>query len=114
MAKLPEDIVNRVFNLQKQMLLFINDAGVTELALFEQFGETEETLPELTELQNIRERADLYYSRFSIVLKRIFETQPIASRANLELLQRTIAEAEANAEAMQASLQDVKRNWNLR
>ena len=58
MAKLPEDIVNRVFNLQKQMLLFINDAGVTELALFEQFGETEETLPELTELQNIRERAE--------------------------------------------------------
>ncbi|VXD17976.1 conserved hypothetical protein [Planktothrix serta PCC 8927] len=47
MAKLPEDIVNRVFNLQKQMLLLINDAGVTELAIFEKFGETVETLPEL-------------------------------------------------------------------
>ncbi len=37
----------------------------------------------------------------------------MASHANLELLERTMAEAEANAEAMQASIQEVNRNWNL-
>ena len=41
------------------------------------------------------------------------ESQPMASHANLELLERTMAEAEANAEAMQASIQEVNRNWNL-
>jgi hypothetical protein len=113
MANLPEEIVTKVFSLQRQMLVLMDEAGAAELALFERVGETEETLPELGELQNIRERADGYYSRFSTVLRRIFDSQPRANRANLELLARTISEVQVNAEAMRASIEEVKRNWNL-
>jgi hypothetical protein len=53
--------------LQKQFLAAIDDATAIEFIIFEQFGETDVTIPELQELQNIRERADFYYSRFHIV-----------------------------------------------
>ncbi|MGK7874505.1 MAG: hypothetical protein AB4426_14715 [Xenococcaceae cyanobacterium] len=113
MAKLSDETITTVLNLQRQFLERIDEATAIEFALFEQFGETEATIPELEELQNIRERADSYYSRFYTVLRRIYESQPVASNANLELLARTIQEAQATTEAIRASIQDIKRNWNL-
>ncbi len=47
------------------------------------------------------------------MLRRIFDSQPTASRANLELLFRTVAEVQLNAEAMQASIEEVKKNWSV-
>jgi hypothetical protein len=113
MARLSEETITKIFDLQRQFLDRINEATATEFILFEQHGETEETMSELNELQNIRERADLYYSRFHIILRRIYESQPVASNANLELLAQTIEEAEAVSEATFASIQEIKRNWNL-
>jgi ribosomal protein S19E (S16A) len=70
-------------------------------------------MSELNELYNIRERADSYYSRFHIILRRIYESQPVASNANLELLAQTIEKAQAVSEATAASVREIKRNWNL-
>ncbi len=69
MAKLPDETLTTVFNLQRQLLERIDEATATGFTLFEQFGETEETIPELNELQSIRERADTYYSRFYTTLR---------------------------------------------
>lgn len=113
MAKLPEEIIDTVLNLQKQLLEQIDSATQTEYILLEQFGETEESLPELEELQTLKERTDAYYSRFYVTLRRIYESQPIASRDMLELLFRSIYEAELTIEAVQASIRDIKRNWSL-
>lgn len=84
-----------------------------EYVIFERFEETEETISELNELQNIRERADFYYSRFHTILRLIYSSQPVASRANLELLTQTIEEAEATTQALKASIQEIKRNWSI-
>ena len=113
MAKLSDEIVARILNLQRQLLELIDEATATELTLLEQFGETEETIRELELLQNARERADTYYSRFYVTLRRIYESQPLASRDIVELLTRFINEAEATVEAVGATIQEIRRDFNL-
>jgi hypothetical protein len=51
-------------------------------------GETAETLPELEELQNIRERLLSSYSRVNTLLLRVTQSQPIAAVDMLNLLDR--------------------------
>lgn len=113
MARLAAETLRNIFSLQQQLLEQIDEARAVEFVLLEQFGETEETIPELDELQSIRERADSYYSRFYVILRQIYDAQPVASRDILELLARYINEADATIEAIQASIEDIKRNWNL-
>lgn len=113
MARLPAETLRTIFSLQQQLLEQIDDARAVEFVLLEQFGETEETIPELDELQSIRERADAYYSRFYVTLRRIYDAQPLASRDILELLSRSINEATAALAATTANVQEIKRNWNL-
>ena len=62
---------------------------------------------------NIRERATSAYSRLSSLLLRISEFQPIAPPATLELLAQTIDQAEATADAGDATIQEAKSDWNL-
>ena len=68
---------------------------------------------ELEELQNARERLHAPYSRLNTLLLGILESQPTASTAMLDLLMRTIEQAEATVDAVRASVQEVKRIWNL-
>ncbi|MFB2892381.1 hypothetical protein ACE1CI_05480 [Aerosakkonemataceae cyanobacterium BLCC-F50] len=113
MARLPAETLRNIFNLQQQLLEQIDEARAVEFVLIEQFGETEETIPELDELQSIRERADSYYSRFYVTLRRIYDAQPVASRDMLELVTRSMDEATAALAATTANVQEIKRNWNL-
>lgn len=77
--------------------------------LLADYGETEETIPELDKLQSVRERADSYYTRFYITLRRIYEAHP----DSLKLVAKYIEDAEVTIEVIQASIQDIRRNWNL-
>jgi hypothetical protein len=56
MAKLPDKSLTIVFSLQRQLAEAIEEASAIEWVLFERYGETETTMPELEELQNARER----------------------------------------------------------
>jgi hypothetical protein len=113
MAKLLDETITKIFQLQKRLLEQIDEATATEFAIFQQFGENEATIPELEELTNIRERADSYYSRFYTTLRQIYSAQPHANRATLELLNQNLQQSQSVVEAIQASIQDIKRNWNL-
>lgn len=62
MAKLPETTVRIIFDLQRQLLERIDEATATEAVIFEQFGENEETIAELEQLQKVRQRATTSYS----------------------------------------------------
>jgi hypothetical protein len=65
MARLSDKTITTVFDLQRKLLEILDESTKTEFSIFEEFGETEETLPELEELQNIKERADsTAYLRF--------------------------------------------------
>ena len=113
MADLPEETIVIIFTLQRRLLKIINEATRFSFIIFDGFGETEETRPELDELQNIRERATSYYIKLYRLSLQVFEAQPTATSATLDLLARSITQTQAIADAGEASNQEVKRNWNL-
>jgi hypothetical protein len=112
MAKLPDPVISNIFVIQRRIIECIDSTTATEFRLFERIGETAETLPELEELQNIKEKLRSKYSRLYNLLLRIAESQPIASEDMLVLLYRSIESTEASLDASVASLQEIQRNWN--
>jgi intergrase/recombinase len=113
MANLSEETLNTIFNLQKQLFKIINEATATEYNLVEQDGETSETLPELEELLNIKERARDAYTRLFRLLLNIAETQPVINQSKLELLYRIIEQADLTVNALEISIKEIKNNWDL-
>ncbi len=112
MAKLPETTVKIIFDLQRQLLERINEATATEAIVFGRFGENETTL-ELDQLQNSRERTTSSYFRLYTLLLKVAEAQLEANSATLDLLAESIEQAAAINSATQASIQEIKRDWNL-
>lgn len=113
MANLPDETVTIIFNLQRRLWELINQATTAAWVIFEQFGETEETIPELEALSNAAERLRDSYSRLYILMLQVAESQPSATSATLNLLAQSIARSQATADASQASVQEIKRTWNL-
>ena len=113
MAKLPDETITIVFNLQRRMLKRIDEAAATEAAIFEQFGEAEAIILELEQLQNVRERARSSYSRLYTLLLRVAESQPLATSAILNLLALAIEQAEATDAATDATIQEIRVDLNL-
>jgi hypothetical protein len=112
MAKIPDSVLTNIFTLQRQIIESIDATTAMEFRILEQWGETVETLPELDELQSIRERLLSPYSRFHTLLLKAAESQPIAPNDVLNLLYRLIDSAEATLDASIASLQEIQRNWS--
>jgi len=115
MAKLAQETIANILNLQQWLLAGIDEAKAAEFAIFEQYGEIEATATVLEQLQNATERLRNPYSRFYTLLLRISESQPTASSAMLNLLAQTIeqAEAEADADAVEAAIGEAKIDFNL-
>jgi len=110
MSELPEDLTTVILDLQRRLLAVINQATEAAFIILNTYGETNDTLISLDDLDNIRERANNYYSRFYTLLLRIAESQPLASQAMLELLRRPIEEAQATVEASEATIREEKQN----
>jgi hypothetical protein len=113
MAKLPEQLILSILNLQRQLIEGIDEATALETLLFQQFGETEENATDLEQIQNIKQKFTDPYTRLHNLLLRIAEFQPIAPDAMLDLLAQTIVNGQAAIGAGQASLQEIRRDWNL-
>lgn len=112
MAKLPDPVLTNIFTLQRQIIESIDTTTALEFRLLEQMGETAETLPELEELQSIRERLLSPYSRLHTLVLKAAQSQPVAPNDVLNLLYRSIESTEAALAASIASLQEIQRNWN--
>ena len=113
MAKLTQETIATILNLQARLLVGIDQASSAEFAIFQQYGEIEATATVLEQLQNATERLRNPYSRFYTLLLRISESQPAASSAMLNLLAQTIEQAEADASAIEATIREAKRDFNL-
>lgn len=113
MAKLPDQTLTTIFYLQRRLVELIDEAKTTEFELFEKFGENEETLPELEQMQSSVERLRMPYSRLHTLALGIAEYQPMAPNAMLNLLAQTIEQTEALIGAVEASISETKKNWNL-
>lgn len=113
MAEVSEETLKIILELQLRLVKLIHQASATELSIFEKYGETATTMAVLEQLTNIRQRATSYYSRLFNLLLRISELQPIASIATLKLLRQTIEQAQATADAGDATVREAKTDWNL-
>jgi hypothetical protein len=113
MAKLPEEILTSIFELLLQLAEQIEYASATEWQLFTEYGENDQTLSELEELFNARERVINSYSRINNILLRILQEQPTLSDTMLEMLERAILQGTASVDSVNASVDEVKRQWNL-
>jgi hypothetical protein len=111
-AKLPAPVLTNIFTLQRQIIESIDTTTALEFRLLAQMGETAETLPELEELQSIRERLLSPYSRLHTLVLKAAQSQPVAPNDVLNLLYRSIESTEAALAASIASLQEIQRNWN--
>ncbi len=99
--------------MQRRLLAIINQATAAAFIILEQYGETETTIIDLEQLQNARERAETYYSRFYTLLLQIAESQPLATAVMLNILTRSIEEDQATVGASEATIQETKRDWNI-
>jgi hypothetical protein len=113
MAKLSDELIARIFDLLRQLARGIEEASAAEWYLFDRYGENEATVTELEELQNAKERLRDPYFRLHRLLIGILESQPTAADPMLNLLSQTIEQAQTAADASQASIREVKGNWNL-
>jgi len=113
MAKLPDETKSTIVNLLRGLGELIDEAGETELVIFEQFGETEITISALNELQNVRERLRNSYTRLCRLFLQVSESQPNAPAAVLNLLYLSIEEGQANLDAGDASIREAKREIGL-
>jgi hypothetical protein len=112
MAKLPDPVISNIFIIQRRIIECLDSTTAMEFRLFDRMGETAETLPELEELQNIRERLLSSYSRLNTLLLRVSQSQPVAAGDMLNLLYRASETGQATLDASIASLQEIQRNWN--
>ncbi|HEY9873326.1 MAG TPA: hypothetical protein V6D12_07805 [Candidatus Obscuribacterales bacterium] len=113
MAKLPPDITETVNRLKQQSLDIVDAVTATELALFEIFGETEQTLPFFAELRTVLEDAEAAYMQLSRLGLNIARSQPDAPMDMLDLMNRAIVRTQARIPAWERSLEEVKLEWNL-
>ncbi|MGI0480290.1 hypothetical protein ACN4EE_05820 [Geminocystis sp. CENA526] len=113
MANLSPETITKIFELQISIWNIINETTSTEYCLLKQHGETEATISDLDMLQNTKEKTTTYYSRLYTLSLRIAETQPIASLAMIGLLEKTLNEAEGIIYASLATVQEIKKDWNL-
>lgn len=113
MAKLSPATISTILTLQQRLLGILDEAVATAYLILDRYGETEAAIAEFDRLQNVRERVETYYSRFHTLLLRIAESYPVAPSAVLELLNRSLEEASATANASEATIREAKQDWNL-
>lgn len=65
------------------------------------------------ELKNAAERARVFYNRLYGLVLQVAESQPVANSATLNLLYQSIEQANRIADAVEASVQEIRRSWNL-
>jgi hypothetical protein len=113
MAKISDEMLTRVLSLQKQLLIVIDQAKDLEYKIVEQFGETDETITALEALDNITERLRNTYTRIQTLILRIAEAQPNADINTLQLLDKSIEQAQANLAASEATIMESKGDVGL-
>lgn len=113
MATLPPDTSASISLIKSRCLLIINLATKTEWQLFNNFGETEETLVVLSELKTVAQEASDAFSRFSSLQLKVASAQPDISPALAKLFIDSKERVEARIPAWQRSIEEILSTWRL-
>ena len=113
MAKLSPETAKTIWDLQHQLLEIIDTARMLEMLLFEAFGETEDTIPFLDELQSIAQQAIDRFSLLSTLQIRVANAQPPIPSDILEMVNRSIQTTQQKIPALNRSIQEINQEWRL-
>jgi len=113
MAKLTEESETQVWIIMQQALKIVNAATEVEFTLFDDFGETSDTLPYLEEMKSVSLQAISTFAQMSTLHLRIAEAQPIVSVDILNMLTEAIAINQVRIPAWERSIEEVKIEWRF-
>jgi hypothetical protein len=112
-AEIPPETIAKILELLGRLSILIDRASNAELSIFNTYGETEEVLSVLDQLQNTKKRGVDAYTRLSGLMLKISGFQPSAPTAMVKMLTQSIDTAEATVDAGEASVKEAKSDWNI-
>jgi S-adenosylhomocysteine hydrolase len=113
MARLSEEISQRILVNYRELANLINAAKNAEYMLFTRYGETEETSTGLEQLQNVADSARNNYQRLTTIVLSFTTMQPRADNRTESMLVEIINGIEAQTPAFIRSIEEVIIEWRL-
>lgn len=114
MAQLPKKTLDEIADLKTELLIILDRATATADQLFQRYGETQETLRDLSELVVVADRAKDLYTSLSTLLLRVAEAQPGANLATMKRLAQIVQTVQLSHAASVRSIDEVQKRWSLR
>jgi hypothetical protein len=112
-AEISKETINEILELMGRLSILVDTASSTELSIFNTYGETEEMVYVLEQLQNTKERGISSYTRLSTLLLKVSEVQPSAPMAMLEMLIKAVEQAKATVDAGEATVKEARNDWSV-
>lgn len=111
--KIPDPLKQQIFDLQAQLLDLIDNATTTERILFENYGETEQTLGDLDSLTGIREQAEDIYQRLNVRALRVVQAPQREATATMNLLIEVCEFGQERMGPLTRSVEEIRNTWEL-
>jgi hypothetical protein len=111
-AEISKETIQKILELMGRLSILIDTASSSELFIFNTYGETQEMVYVLEQLQNTKERGVSSYSRLSNLLLKVSEVQPSAPIALVEMLVQAIEQAQATVDAGEATIKEARNDWS--
>jgi hypothetical protein len=112
-AEISQEAIEKILGLMGRLSVLIDRTSSTELSIFNTYGEADEMVYVLEQLQNTRDRGIASYSRLSTLLLKVSEVQPSAPVAMTEMLIKAIEQAQATVDAGEATVKEAKNDWSI-
>ncbi|WP_026103230.1 hypothetical protein [Pseudanabaena sp. PCC 6802] len=113
MAEISKEAIGKILELMGRLSMLIDAASSIELSIFNNYGETEEIVYVLEQLQNTKERGISAYSRLSTLLLKVSEVQPSAPMVMMEMLAKAMEQAQATVDAGEATVREARNDWSM-
>jgi hypothetical protein len=111
--KIPDPLKQQIFDLQGQLLDLIDNAATTERKLFENYGETEQTLGDLDSLAGIREQAEGIYQGLNTLALRVVQADPRDATVTMNLLLQVYERGDERIAPLTRSVEEIRNTWEL-
>jgi hypothetical protein len=112
-AEISKETIGKILELMSRLSILIDTASSTELSIFNTYGETDEMVYVLEQLQNTKERGIASYTKLSTLLLKVSEVQPSAPVAMLEMLIKAIETAQATVDSGEATVKEARNDWSI-
>jgi hypothetical protein len=111
--KIPATLKQQIFDLHAQLLDLIDDAATTERELFENYGETGQTLEDLDSLTGIREQAEGIYQGLNTLALQVVQADPREATATMNLLLQACERGDERITPLTRSVEEIRNTWEL-